>query len=51
MDRIGGTISSVVSESSEGKEFDDGAMKKRNTFEPLSRNLVANRYSSAVRPK
>ena len=51
IDRIGGTISSVVSESSEGKEFDDGVMKKGNKFEPLSRNLVANRYSSTVRPK
>ena len=50
-DRLGSTISSVASESSEVLEFDKQVTKKRNKLEPLTRNLEANRYSSAVRPK
>ena len=38
LNRLGGTISSVASDSSIGKELDDRVARKRNKLEPLSRN-------------
>ena len=49
--RIGGAISSIASEASDDRDFDQSVLKQSPSIDPKTRNREANRYSTTVRTK